>query len=134
MSNNAQLLTARILLAIIFILAGAMKFADLGGTAGYIGSVGLPFPALLAPLSAVFEVAGGLAILAGFQTRGVAYLLALFCLVTGALFHFDPANQMQFTMFLKNVAMAGGFLALAHAGAGEYSIDQRRSLTFATQS
>ncbi len=134
MSNNAVLLAARILLATIFVLAGSMKFADLGGTAAYIGSVGLPLPAVLAPLSAVFEVAGGLAILAGFQTRAVAYLLALFCLVTGALFHFDPANQMQFTMFLKNLAMAGGFLALANTGAGEYSVDQRRGLTLATQS
>jgi putative oxidoreductase len=121
MSNNAVLLVARILLAIIFVIAGAMKFADLGGTAAYIGSVGLPLTAVLA-------------ILLGIQTRAVAYLLALFCVVTGALFHFDPANQMQFTMFLKNLAIAGGFIALANIGAGEYSVDQKRGLTFATQS
>jgi putative oxidoreductase len=134
MSNNAVLLVARILLAIIFVIAGAMKFADLGGTAAYIGSVGLPLPAVLAPLSGAFEVLGGLAILLGIQTRAVAYLLALFCVVTGALFHFDPANPMQFTMFLKNLAIAGGFIALANIGAGEYSVDQKRGLTFATQS
>lgn len=132
MSNNLLLLIARILLAVIFVLAGAMKFTDLSGTAAYIGSVGLPFPAILAPLAAVFEVAGGIAILAGFQTRYTAYLMALFCVVTGVLFHFDPADQIQFTMFLKNLAMAGGFLALANIGAGEYSIDERRGLSFAT--
>ncbi|MCB1449672.1 MAG: DoxX family protein [Nitratireductor sp.] len=127
MSNNHILLAARILLALIFILAGAMKFGGIEGTAGYIASVGLPAATLLAWLAAIFELVAGIAILVGFQTRNVAYLLAAFCIFTGFVFHFQPADQIQFTMFLKNLAMAGGFLALAVAGAGSLSVDSRRA-------
>ena len=127
MSNNHILLAARILLAIIFILAGAMKFGGIEGTAGYIASAGLPAATLLAWLAAIFELVAGIAILVGFQTRNTAYLLAVFCIFTGFVFHFKPEDQIQFTMFLKNLAMAGGFLALAVAGAGSLSVDGRRS-------
>ena len=127
MSNNHILLAARILLALIFILAGAMKFGGIEGTAGYIASVGLPAATLLAWLAAIFELVAGIAILVGFQTRNVAYLLAAFCIFTGFVFHFQPADQIQFTMFLKNLAMAGGFLALAVAGAGSLSVDGRKA-------
>ena len=127
MSNNHILIAARILLALIFILAGAMKFGGIEGTAGYIASVGLPAATLLAWLAAIFELVAGIAILVGFQTRNVAYLLAAFCIFTGFVFHFQPADQIQFTMFLKNLAMAGGFLALAVAGAGSLSVDSRRA-------
>ncbi|MEZ5790871.1 MAG: DoxX family protein [Nitratireductor sp.] len=113
--------------ALIFILAGAMKFGGIEGTAGYIASVGLPAATLLAWLAAIFELVAGIAILVGFQTRNVAYLLAAFCIFTGFVFHFQPADQIQFTMFLKNLAMAGGFLALAVAGAGSLSVDSRRA-------
>lgn len=126
MSNSLQLLLARILLAFIFIMAGASKFGSMEGTAGYIASVGLPASTALAWAAAVFELVAGIAILAGFQTRAVSYLLALFCLFTGFVFHFDPADQMQFISFMKNLAIAGGFLALATAGAGSYSVDARR--------
>ncbi|MEZ5871777.1 MAG: DoxX family protein [Nitratireductor sp.] len=127
MSNNHILLAARILLAIIFILAGAMKFGGIEGTAGYIASVGLPAATLLAWLAAIFELVAGIAILVGFQTRNTAYLLAAFCIFTAFVFHFQPADQTQFIMFLKNLAMAGGFLALAVSGAGSLSVDGRRS-------
>jgi putative oxidoreductase len=126
MSNNLVLLIARILLSIIFILAGAGKFGDIAGTAGYIGSVGLPAGTLLAWVAAIFEVVAGIAILIGFQTRLTSYLLAAFCIVSAVIFHNNFADQMQMIMFLKNLAIAGGFLALAVAGAGAWSVDGRR--------
>lgn len=124
--NNLLLLAARILLAIIFVLSGVFKLGDIAGTAGYIGSVGLPAATALAWLAAIFETLAGLAILAGFQTRNAAYLLAAFCVFTGFAFHFQPADQMQFVSFLKNLAIAGGFLALSVAGPGAWSVDARR--------
>ncbi len=126
MSNNLALLIGRILLAVIFILAGAGKFGDIAGTAGYITSVGLPAGTLLAWGAAIFEVVAGLAILAGFQTRIVSYLLVAFCVVSGAIFHNNFADQTQMIMFLKNLAIAGGFLALSVSGAGAWSMDSRR--------
>ena len=124
--NNVLLLVARILLSFMFIMAGFAKFGDLAGNAGYIASVGLPAASVLSPLSAIFEVVAGLAILVGFQTRIAAWLLAAFCVVAAFFFHFQPADMMQMLMFNKNLTIAGGFLALAVAGAGTFSIDGRR--------
>ena len=126
MSNSIILLVARILLAFIFILSGVQKFFGLEGTAGYISSVGLPFASLLAVGAAIVETFGGLAILVGFRTREAAWVLAAFTLVAGFLFHFDPADQMQMISFMKNIAIAGGFLALGQIGAGAFSLDARR--------
>lgn len=125
--NNLLLLVGRVLLAAIFILAGLGKFADIAGTAGYIGSVGLPAPTLLAWLSGVFEVVTGLAVLVGFRTREAAWALTAFSVVAALIFHNNLGDQMQMVMFLKNIAIAGGFLALIVAGAGAYAVDARRA-------
>ena len=127
MSNSVILLVARILLAIIFILAGFQKFFAIDGTAGYIGSVGLPAPVLLAWAAAIFEFFAGLAILVGFRTKEVSWALAAFCVFSGFVFHFQPEDQMQMISFMKNLAIAGGFLALSITGAGSLSIDARRA-------
>ncbi len=124
--NNALLLAARVLLSFMFIMAGLQKFGDLAGTAGYISSVGLPAGSLLAPLSGLFEVVAGIAVLVGFQTRIAAWLLAAFCVVTSLFFHYAPADMMQTLLFTKNLTIAGGFLALSVAGAGAWSVDGRR--------
>ncbi len=78
---------------------------------------------LLAP-TIVFEVGAGLALLVGFKTRIIALLLAGFSLVSAVIFHTDFSDQIQQIMFLKNVAMAGGFLLLAKVGAPGFSFDQ----------
>lgn len=127
MNNNILLLVGRILLAFIFIMAGFSKFGAIAGTAGYIASKGLPAATLLAWGAAIFELLAGIAILIGFKTRIAAYLLAAFCIVAGLIFHFDPSNQAEFISFMKNLAIAGGFLALSVSGPGSYSVDARRS-------
>jgi putative oxidoreductase len=66
-----------------------------------------------------------LAVIAGWHTRSVAFLLAGFTLVSALLFHHDFADQMQQIMFLKNLSIAGGFLLLVANGAGALSLDQR---------
>ena len=126
MNNATILLIARILLAAIFILAGMNKFGNIAGTAGYIGSVGLPMGMLLAWATAIFEVLAGLAILVGYQTKLASWALALFCLVAAVIFHNKLGDQMQFIMFAKNLAIAGGFLALSVSGPGQLSVDARR--------
>ena len=126
MSNNVILLVSRILLSVMFIMAGLSKFGDIGGTAGYIGSVGLPAPTLLAWLAGIFETLVGLAVLVGFQTRIAALALAAFCVFTAVFFHNNFADQMQMAIFMKNFTIAGGFLALYVAGPGSLSVDGRR--------
>ena len=128
MSNSILSLVSRIFLAIVFIPAGLQKFGGIEGTAGYISSVGLPAGTALAWIAAIFEVVAGIAILVGFQTRIASLLLAAFCLFTGFVFHYlnGGGDQMQMIMFLKNIGLAGGFLSLAVAGAGAYSVDAKR--------
>jgi putative oxidoreductase len=123
--NMAQYshLAGRILLALIFVIAGIGKFNDPAGTAGYMASVGLP-GILLWPTIAL-EVLGGIAIIVGFQTRIVSYLLAAFTLLAAALFHNNFADQMQMIMFLKDLSIAGGFLLLASTGATAFAVDKR---------
>jgi len=137
--NSLVLLIARILLSFIFIMSGVQKFGDIAGTAGYITSVGLPAGTVLAWLAAIFETLGGIAILVGFMTRPLAWLFAIFCAFLAFMFHsgaiaipdFPEAANAMLTMFnqgmmAKNLTIAGGFLALAAAGAGAYSVDARR--------
>lgn len=122
MNTQMTHLAGRVLLALIFVIAGLGKLGNLAGTAGYMQSGGVP-AFLLWPTIAL-EVLGGIALIVGFQTRYTAWALAAFCLVSGALFHSDFANQMQMTMFLKNVAIAGGLLVLSVA-ATPLSLDSR---------
>ena len=121
--SDTALLAARVLLASVFLMAGFGKLGDVAGFAGYMASGGVP--AFLAWPVILFEILGGLALIAGFQTRAVALALGAFCIASGVLYHFDPADQMQMTSFLKNVALAGGYLALAIAGPGRYALDAR---------
>ncbi|WP_137719538.1 DoxX family protein [Methylobacillus flagellatus] len=116
-------LAGRILLALIFVVAGLGKLANPEGTAGYMASVGVP-EILLWPTIAL-EVLGGFAIVIGLQTRLVGYLLAAFSIATAVLFHANFADQMQQILFLKNLAIAGGLLLLASSGATALSVDKR---------
>jgi putative oxidoreductase len=130
--QNPLSLVARVLLALLFVPAGISKITGFSGTAGYIGSVGLPLPELGAVIAIVVEVGAGLALLLGLGTRWAALALALFTLVASFFFHAYwalPAEQqmMQQLMFMKNIAIVGGLLGLAAFGAGGWSVDARRS-------
>jgi putative oxidoreductase len=120
--SAAQLL-GRILLSIIFILGGIAKLTAPGPTIASIGASGLPVPELAYYVSVLVELGGGLLILFGFQTRLAALVLAAWCVVTGVIFHYHPGDQGQMIHYMKNLAMAGGFLQLFVAGAGAWSVD-----------
>lgn len=124
-TQTAALLAARVLLALIFIVSGFSKISGYSGTVGYMEAMGVP--GILLPIVILVEVIGGVAILVGFQTRIAAAAQAGFTLLAGFLFHFNPADQMQTIMLMKNLAIAGGFLALLATGPGALSIDARRS-------
>jgi len=114
-------IVARLMAAAIFIVAGYGKLgAGYAGTQGYMASVGVP--AGLLPLVIALELGGGIALLLGFQTRLVAFLLAGFSIVAAFIFH-TGADPMQQIMFMKNFAMAGGLLAFTMFGAGRLSLD-----------
>ena len=113
----------RVLLAIMFVVAGYGKIGGYAGTQGHMDSMGVP--GMLLPLVIILELGGGLAIIAGWQTRIVAILLAGFTLLAAFIFHLDFADRMQSIMFMKNLAVAGGFLVLAAYGPGALALDNR---------
>jgi putative oxidoreductase len=121
--NNYAHLAGRILLALIFVVAGFGKLSDTAGTAGYMQAMGVP-TLLLWPTIAL-ELLGGIAIIIGFQTRWVALALAGFSIVSAVIFHSNFGDQMQQIMFLKNLGLAGGFLLLFASGATALSVDSR---------
>lgn len=121
--NKSTELLSRFGLAAIFIIMGVGKLSAYAGTQAYMESAGLP--GALLPLVIALEVGGGLAIAAGLFTRWVAVALAAFSIVSALIFHRPLSDAVQMTMFLKNVAMAGGFLILATHGGGSWSLDRR---------
>ena len=123
--NTVFSLAGRVMIALIFVLSGLSKISAIDGTQGYIEAMGLP--GILVYPTILFEVAAGLAIIAGFQTRLVALALASFTLLLALIFHNQLGDQMQFILFMKNVAIAGGLLFLVRNGAGDLSLDNRRS-------
>jgi putative oxidoreductase len=123
--NNAIVLLARLLLAHIFLLAGLSKISGYAGTQGYMESMGVP--GALLPLVILLEVGASLALIIGFLTRWAALALAGFCVAAALIFHRNLDDQMQMIMFMKNFAMAGGFLLLYVQGAGAYSVDAKRA-------
>jgi putative oxidoreductase len=130
--QNSLTLASRLLFVALFLPAGIGKLTGFSGTVGYISSVGLPLPTLGAALALVVEIAGSLALLAGFGTRIAALILAAFTLVASFFFHnywSVPADQafVQQLLFFKNIAVVGGLLALAVLGAGAWSVDARNN-------
>jgi putative oxidoreductase len=131
---NAQAIAtvfARLLLALMFVASGVSKLAGIEGTAGYIASVGLPAPQLLALGAGVLEVVAGTMLIVGWQARWAALALAAFTFVASVLFHnfwAQPADQafVQQLMFMKNLAVIGGLLFVFAQGPGRASLDARR--------
>lgn len=113
-------LVGRILLSAIFISSGINKISGYAGTQSYMESHGLP--GALLPLVIALEIGAGLAVLLGVFSRWAGLVLAGFCLATAAVFHLNFADQAQAINFMKNLAMAGGFLLLFANGSGRYAL------------
>ena len=111
----------RLLLSMIFIFSGFTKITGYAATQGYMESMGVP--GMLLPLVIAVELLGGIAILLGFKARLVAILMAGFSIVSALLFHQFWIDESQMNPFMKNIAMAGGFLMIFAHGPGSYSID-----------
>ena len=111
----------RLFLSMIFIFSGFTKITGYAATQGYMESMGVP--GMLLPLVIAVEIFGGLAILFGFKARFVAILLVGFNIISALLFHQFWIDDSQMNPFMKNIAMAGGFLMIFAHGAGAYSID-----------
>jgi putative oxidoreductase len=111
-------------LGIVFLISGIHKVMDYSGTQWYMNSMGVS-EALL-PLVITIEIVGATALILGWHIRIAALVLAVFSLLTALLFHADLQSQVQMTMFLKNIAIAGGLLVICGMGAGGCSLDAKQ--------
>lgn len=117
-------LLGRVLISLIFLLAGFDKIMNPGASRDYMAQAGLPFTALFLIAAIVLEIGGGLSLLLGYKARYGATALILFLVPATLIFHIDFQNPIQVAMFLKNLAMIGGLLMVAHSGAGSFAIDK----------
>ena len=115
----------RIFLSTIFLFEGIYKIFNYESTIKYMESFNVP--ELLAIPTIILEILFPLLLIIGYQTKLSALVLAIFTLATALIFHTDFTNQMQLISFLKNFAIAGGFLILFINGAGKYSLDHKLS-------
>jgi putative oxidoreductase len=130
--QDSAALIGRILLALIFIIAGFGKITGYAGTAGYMASKGMPLVEVLLPLTILVELGGGLLIAVGWKARWVAAVIFLFLIPVTLVFHnpigLDAAQaQQQLTNLLKNVSIMGGMLGLFAFGPGGFSLDAKKS-------
>jgi putative oxidoreductase len=127
--SNAMALVGRILMGLIFVLSGYGKLTGFAGLISTIAGKGLPMPEVLAALSVIIELGGGLLLIVGFKARWAALLIFLFIIPISLTFHnfwtmegaAAAANKIQ---FMKNLAIMGGMLMLAAFGPGRYSVDK----------
>ena len=120
-SNSSVLLVARCLLAALFLWSGIGKITGYDEAGQFMvqhGTIGL-----LLPVAIVVEIGGAVLLIVGLKVRFAAAALAGFCVVTALLFHANFTDRAQTVHFLKNVALAGGLLALYVSGPGRLSFD-----------
>ena len=122
-------LISRILIGALFLTAGIRKVMFVAGTTGYLAKLGFPAADVMIWLAVLIEIGGGLALIIGWQTRWVAWLLALFVAIATGMAHrfweVDAANYAnQLNHFLKNAAIIGGLLMVANYGPGSASVDK----------
>ena len=116
-------LIGRVFISGVFLLSGFSKIGNYDGTVGWMESFGLPGFLLIPAI--ILEIIAPILIIIGYQTRIAAGALSLFCIATAIIFHTDFSDQMQFIAFMKNLALAGGFLFLVVNGAKGYCLDKK---------
>ena len=116
-------LIGRIFISAIFLLSGINKIENYDGTVGWMESFGLPSFLLIPAI--ILEIVAPILIIIGYQTKIAAAALGIFCIATAIIFHNNLGDQMQFIAFMKNIALAGGFLFLAVNGAKGYCLDKK---------
>ena len=121
--KNILDLFARILISALFLINGIFKITNYDGTVVWMEGYGMPGVLLIPAI--ILEILGPILIIIGYQTKITAAFLSLFCLATAIIFHNDFSNQMQLTSFLKNIALAGGFLFLVINGSRKFSLDNK---------
>ena len=121
--TNILDLVGRIFISLVFLLSGINKIGNYEETIGWMESLGMPGIFLIPAI--ILEIGAPILIMIGYKVKISAALLSLFCIATAIIFHTDFSNQMQFVSFMKNIALAGGFLFLVIKETKEFSLERK---------
>ena len=113
----------RIFLSAIFLINGVGKIFHFEGTIQYMENFNVPGNLIIPAI--IVEILFPILLIIGYQTRFSALVLSLFTLILAVIFHTNFSDQIQLISFLKNIAIAGGFLIILVNGAGKYSVDNK---------
>ena len=123
--KDYYLLAGRILIAVLFLIAGWGKITNFPGTVAFVTAGGFPMPTVFAVLAIVFEVGGALMLLTGYCARLGAKALIVFSAIATVAYHNVFSDPTQQLMMLKNLAIIGGLLYVSAFGAGAYSLHKK---------
>ena len=121
---NVLDLIGRIFISALFLISAYNKVFNLEGSMAWMEGFGIP-GFLIFPAIAV-EIILPVLVIVGYQARIAAGILAVFCLMTAFLFHFDFADQSQLISFLKNIGLTGGFLFIVVNGTKDWAVDREK--------
>jgi putative oxidoreductase len=122
-------LAGRIMLALLFLIAGFGKIGNFAGTAGFMASKGIPLAEIALVLTIAIEIGGGVMLVIGWKARWAALAIFLFLIPATLIFHnFWAAEAAQFqnqmNHFLKNVCILGAMLYIMAFGSGPLSLER----------
>ena len=123
--TNILDLVGRVFISLVFLLSGINKIGNYEGSIGWMESFGMPGIFLIPAI--ILEIGAPILIITGYKVKIAAALLSVFCITTALIFHTDFSNQMQFVSFMKNIALAGGFLFLVINDTKGFSLERKLS-------
>ena len=123
--TNILDLVGRVFISLVFLLSGINKIGNYEGSIGWMESFGMSGIFLIPAI--ILEIGAAILIIIGYKVKIAAALLSVFCIATALIFHTDFSNQMQFVSFMKNIALAGGFLFLVTNDTKDFSLEGKLS-------
>ena len=111
----------RIFLSALFLIEGVGKISMQEDVVMYMEDYGVP--GMLFVPATILEILFPLLLIVGYRTKWAAAVMALFTFTVAIIFHTDFSEGMQMMLFLKDLAIAGGFIIIVVYGAGKISLD-----------
>ena len=111
----------RVLLSTLFLVEGIGKISMQEDVVMYMEDYGVPGILFLPAI--ILEILFPLLLITGYRTKWAASVMALFTFTVAIIFHTDFSEGMQMILFLKDIAIAGGFMIIIVYGPGKISLD-----------
>ena len=111
----------RVLLSALFLVEGIGKISMQEDVIMYMEDYGVP-EILFVPATTL-EILFPLLLIIGYKTKWAASIMALFTFTVAIIFHTNFNEGMQMIFFLKDIAIAGGFMIIVAYGPSKISLD-----------